>query len=44
VETEKSTEKEQIYDGLKSGILRAFILALIFAASLYLYTELITGK
>jgi len=44
VETEKITEKKQIYDGLKSGILRAFILTLIFAASLYLYTELIAGK
>jgi len=44
VETENTTENNQIYDGLKSGILRAFVLALIFAASLYLYTELFTGK
>jgi hypothetical protein len=41
MDLEKTKEKNQYIDGLKSGIIRAFILALIFAAFLYFYTELL---
>jgi len=32
-------EKNRYFEDLKAGIIRAFVLALIFAASLYIYTE-----
>ncbi|MCD6234116.1 MAG: hypothetical protein J7K63_03645 [Candidatus Marinimicrobia bacterium] len=41
VDSGETKEKNRYFEDLKAGIIRAFVLALIFAASLYIYTKFV---
>ncbi len=42
MDASETREKNRYFEDLKAGIIRALVLALIFAASLYIYTEFLS--